>query len=266
MKLQKRLSRLFKGKEYVKWVITVPPEDIDRLTWKEGQKLNTEIVNDDLVIKKAIEVTYDDFKTKLFELLGTKDTGFTWQEIKKKLNVQQTVPNNVWVSKLEKEIGLKRRKEANVTYWYLEKQGITVFTIGYEGKKPEEFIDILKKNNIQGLVDVRELPLSRKNGFSKSVLDSLLEKNNIVYRHYQELGSPRELRHKLWSEGNYEEFFKEYAEWLFSPKAKTYLTDLEGLAHVRKTAIMCFEKDVEKCHRSIIKKRLIQDGFKVVDL
>jgi len=266
MKLQKQLSRRFKGKDYAKWVLTISPDDIEKLKWKEGQELNSEINADTLTIKKAIEITYDIFKVKLIELLNTRELGFTWQEIKKTLNIQQAVPNNLWVSRLESEISLRRKKEGNTTYWYLEKKGITVFTIGYEGKKPEEFIDILKKNSVQGLVDVRELPLSRKNGFSKSVLDELLEKSNIVYRHYQELGSPRELRHKLWTEGNYPEFFKEYSEWLSSPKAKTYLTDLEGLAHVRTTAILCFEKDVEKCHRSIIKKRLIQDGFKVVDL
>lgn len=266
MKLQKQLSRKSEDKEYAKWVITIPPDDISKLKWNEGQELNSEIIADGLLIKKTVELSYSDFKNKLVELLNTNGEGFTWQEIRKKFNMGQIVPNNKWVSQLENEIGLKRRKEGAITYWYLDKKGITIFTIGYEGKKLEEFLGILKDNHIKGLIDVRELAFSRKNGFSKSVLSKAIEDNGIVYRHYPELGSPREMRHKLWTEGNYQEFFKAYSEWLFSPSAKTYLEDLEGLAHIRTTAIMCFEKDVDKCHRSIIKNKLIEDGFKVVDL
>ena len=266
MRLQKRLSREYKGKEYAKWIITIPPEDVERLGWKEGQELNSEITSENLLVKKTIELTYNEFKNKLVELLNTRDSGFTWQEIRKTLNMEQVVPNNKWVSQLETEIGLKRRKEGTITYWYLQKKGISIYTIGYEGKKIEELIQMLKNHNVKCLVDVRELALSRKNGFSKSTLSTMLKESGIVYRHYQELGSPRELRHKLWNEKNYDDFFKNYSIWLSSPEAKEYLTDLEGLAQVRTTAIMCFEKDIEKCHRSIIKKRLIEDGFKVVDL
>ena len=168
--------------------------------------------------------------------------------------------------KLEKDIGLKRRQEGKVVYWYIDKKGITIFTLGYEGRKLEELINVLKNHKIEQLIDVRELALSRKNGFAKSALKEALNQNGIIYKHFSELGSPRDLRHKLWNEGNYPEFFKEYSEWLSKPEAQEYLTDLEGLAHVRTTVIMCFEKDVNKCHRSIIKSRLIEDGFKVVDL
>jgi len=266
MKLQKRLSRKFKGKEYVKWILTIPPQDIEKTGWKEGQKLKSEVYDSNLIIKKSLELTYDDFKNRILELLNSKPEGFIWQEIKEKLNLEQKVPNNKWVRKLEKEISLRRRNYEGSIYWYLDKKGIIIYTIGYEGKKLDEFINILKNHNIKGLIDVRELANSRKNGFSKSTLSNALRENGIVYRHYPELGSPKALRYKLWDDRNYEEFFKKYSEWLSSSESKTYLEDLEGLAHIRTTAIMCLEKDVNKCHRSIIKKRLIQDGFKVVDL
>lgn len=266
MKLQKVFSRKLNKKEYVKWLIIVPPNDVDKLEWQDGQKLKTTVERGNLIIKISKEPSYEEFKKKVHQVLDTTPQGFGWQEIRKKLELEQKVPNNKWVRKLEKEIGLKRVRYGGEIYWYLDKKGITVYTIGYEGRKLDEFIELLKKNNIKGLVDVREIPLSRKNGFSKSVLSKAIEDSGIVYRHYQELGSPKELRHKLWEEKDYQEFFKAYSEWLFSPSAKTHLEDLEGLAHIRTTAIMCFEKDVEKCHRSIIKKKLIQDGFKVVDI
>ncbi len=54
MKLQKRLSRRVGKKEYVKWVVTIPPSEIDKLHWKEGETLTAEaITNGNLVIKKG---------------------------------------------------------------------------------------------------------------------------------------------------------------------------------------------------------------------
>ena len=266
MKLQTVPSRKLNKKEYNKWLIIVPPKDVEELGWQDGQKLKSMVEKEKLVIVISKEPSYEEFKNKILALLNSRQQGFIWQEIKEKLNLEQKVPNNKWVRKLEKEIDLRRMKYDGAIHWYLDKKGITVYTIGYEGKKVDELIDVLKKHNVKGLIDVRELALSRKNGFSKSTLSAILKANDIVYRHYKELGSPRALRHQLWNERNYDEFFKKYSDWLNSAEAKTYLEDLEGLAHIRTTAIMCFEKDVEKCHRSIIKKRLIQDGFKVVDL
>lgn len=265
MKLQKRFSRKVNNKEYVKWILTIPPEDIEKIGWKEGQDVNSMVVADGLLIKKSESINYVDFKNRLYALLN-EGFGFTWNEIKRKLNIEQVVPNNKWVNDLQKDIQLRRRKIGATTYWYLEKGGTPIYTIGYEGKSVEELIEILKRYEIKRLIDVRQLALSRKNGFSKSILKDKLNENHIGYQNIQELGSPRALRHQLWNDKNYDEFFKKYSEWLDSSDSETSLENLEGLAHIRATAIMCFEKDVEKCHRSIIKKRLIQDGFKVVDL
>lgn len=52
MRLQKRLSRKVGKKEYVKWVITIPPSEVDTLHWRAGDRLVAEIDNDSLVIKK----------------------------------------------------------------------------------------------------------------------------------------------------------------------------------------------------------------------
>jgi len=264
MRLQKHASRKTGNKEYAKWVVVLPQEEIEKLGWKEGEELRAEAKEDSLSLRK--EMTYEQFKTKIAHLFDSKEVGFTWQEIKDKLDFRQAVPNNKWVSKLENDIGLKRLKIGAITYWYINKKGTTIYTIGYEGKSVEQFINLLKSNDIKQLIDVRELAFSRKNGFSKSLLKEMLNTNGIVYKHFSELGSPSALRHKLWNDSNYSEFFKEYSEWLSKPEANEYLVDLEGLAQVRKTAIMCFEKDIEKCHRSIIKKRLIKDGFKIVDI
>lgn len=57
MKLQKQLSRKVKDKEYLKWVITIPPSEIEKLNWKEGTELEI-LANDNRITlkpKKAIK-------------------------------------------------------------------------------------------------------------------------------------------------------------------------------------------------------------------
>lgn len=68
-----------------------------------------------------------------------------------------------------------------------------VSTIGYQGKSIEIIIGELRDARIQMLADVRRLPLSRKPGFSKTALAKRLEIAGIAYRHYPDLGMPRDL-------------------------------------------------------------------------
>jgi bifunctional DNA-binding transcriptional regulator/antitoxin component of YhaV-PrlF toxin-antitoxin module len=51
MKLQKQLSRKVKGKEYPKWVVTIPPSEIDKLKWKEGQELEALARGNEITLK-----------------------------------------------------------------------------------------------------------------------------------------------------------------------------------------------------------------------
>ncbi|MFB3889846.1 MAG: AbrB/MazE/SpoVT family DNA-binding domain-containing protein [Candidatus Bathyarchaeia archaeon] len=56
MKLQKQLSRKVAGKEYPKYVVTIPPDCVDKLGWKQGVELDMKIKEDKLVIQpKNIE-------------------------------------------------------------------------------------------------------------------------------------------------------------------------------------------------------------------
>lgn len=51
MKLQKQLSRRFRGKEYPKWVIVLPPEVVNDLGWKEGQDLSAAVERGSLLLR-----------------------------------------------------------------------------------------------------------------------------------------------------------------------------------------------------------------------
>lgn len=52
MRLQRQLSRKIGEKEYPKWVITIPPKQIRTLGWREGEYLEGEINNQELIIRR----------------------------------------------------------------------------------------------------------------------------------------------------------------------------------------------------------------------
>src|SRR5208283_920819 len=90
----------------------------------------------------------------------------------------------------------------------------TLYTIGYEGRDIDGFISRLKEFGITRLIDVREIPLSRKRGFSKSALKQKLDDENIEYVHYKALGSPSDIRHKLKVDWDYNYFFEAFTNYL----------------------------------------------------
>lgn len=270
MKLQKQAAYKIQGKEYYKYVINIPPNRIEQLGWNEGIELIDELKGDSLHIrplsKEEIkrnrdEPIYEDFKSSIKNILERHPNGLTWTEIRDKLNYSQKFPNNKWVRKLEEDIGLKRIKRGNQMIWALENN--TIYTIGYEGLTIEQFIKKLKDSNIQQLIDVREIALSRKNGFSKGILEEELKKAGIRYKHYPSLGSPKEIRHQLHQDLDYKKFFEEYKEHIKDNDIQESIKDVEGLSKVRKTVLLCFEKDFKTCHRSIIAQELNKDGWKV---
>ncbi len=50
MKLQKRFNRKVGDKEYSKWVVTLSPEDVNKLGWKSGQELESKVRDDSLTL------------------------------------------------------------------------------------------------------------------------------------------------------------------------------------------------------------------------
>ncbi len=134
-----------------------------------------------------------------------------------------------------------------------------VFTIGYEGKAADGFVDDLLERGVQILVDVREMPVSRKRGFSKSALSQLVQQAGIEYLHLRALGSPRDSRRKLKESGDFEVFSREYADHLQGNGGS--LQELrEVIGTGRRTALMCFERDHTRCHRSLLGGALLEEA------
>jgi bifunctional DNA-binding transcriptional regulator/antitoxin component of YhaV-PrlF toxin-antitoxin module len=47
------VNRIVEDKEYSKYVIVVPPEEIEKLQWREGEELTHEVKEETLIIRKA---------------------------------------------------------------------------------------------------------------------------------------------------------------------------------------------------------------------
>jgi hypothetical protein len=130
-----------------------------------------------------------------------------------------------------------------------------LFTIGYEGRSVEAFINTLITNDIHLLCDVRRNPLSRKFGFSKAKLKHIVETVKIKYVHIPELGIASEKRSELVTKEDYKKLFLDYADTLPSKKQQLdYLYSL--LSSNARVALMCFEKDSAMCHRHVIRDYL----------
>jgi len=137
------------------------------------------------------------------------------------------------------------------------------YTIGYQSRSFSDFIGQLKNFKINTLIDVREVPNSRRKEFSKTRLSKYLKDRNIEYIHLKDLGSPKEIRNKLKMDNDYNFFFKKYSSYLHS-KHKT-VRDLYQIILSNICCIMCYEKLPEYCHRSVICKEVKKiDGNGIV--
>jgi uncharacterized protein (DUF488 family) len=145
---------------------------------------------------------------------------------------------------------------------------LNLFLTGYENESIEKFLNKLKSNGITVIIDVREIPLSRKSGFSKFQLKNSLEKLGIQYYHFSKLGSPSEIRHKLKSgESDYLEFFKKFRNYIIHNNTDFDET-ISIISNNKKTSLLCFEEDTNLCHRTILASEILkrEKNIKVIPL
>ena len=111
------------------------------------------------------------------------------------------------------------------------------------------------------MIDVRDLPLSRKPGFSKRMLAAGLAEAGIGYHHLRALGTPpagREAnRARQWPL-----FWQIVEAKLATPEAELALQQAAELTAAGRCCLLCFEADPATCHRRLIAERLsTRHGF-----
>ena len=133
-----------------------------------------------------------------------------------------------------------------------------LFTIGYEGKSIDFYLNELIEKNIHVLCDTRKNPISMKYGFSRKQLRGHCKELDITYEHIPELGVASEKRLNLDNPEDYRTLFAEYDKQL--PRQEGSLKRVMELLkrHVR-IALTCFERESRYCHRHRISNYLQQN-------
>lgn len=142
----------------------------------------------------------------------------------------------------------------------------TLWTIGYEGRTLDEFIERLKEAGVELLIDVRAVAASRRPGFSKTALAGALREQGIDYLHLRALGTPKSGRDAA-RRGRTQEMRAIFEEHLLAPEADVAMQQADDAAHEHPSALLCWEHDAPRCHRAIVAERLVErSGYDVVNL
>ena len=128
----------------------------------------------------------------------------------------------------------------------------TLFTLGYEGLTIEAFIARLKAAQVKTVVDVRELPLSRKKGFSKTAFCTALATHDIAYLHAPALGCPKPIRNQYKADGNWQTYTRDFLKYIQTQDAS--LRELVKIAQATPACLVCFEADYPSCDRIVSTK------------
>ncbi|OYT37293.1 MAG: hypothetical protein B6U89_07560 [Desulfurococcales archaeon ex4484_58] len=147
-----------------------------------------------------------------------------------------------------------------------------VYTIGYGGRSLDELIDLLKRYNVERVVDIRRWVKSiRLPEFSGENLSRILPQYNIDYVWLDMLGGYRRFGVDIEDYGIANCFesegFRAYATYITrSPNVKPYLEKLARLVDEKTSVLMCREKIPWRCHRKILSDYLLAKGFKVIHI
>ncbi len=139
-------------------------------------------------------------------------------------------------------------------------------TIGYERAAFSDFLTSLQAAGVSHVIDVRDLPLSRRPGFSKRQLAAGLQQAGLHYTHLRALGTPPEGREAN-RKRQWPEFWEIVERRLATPEAACDLSRAAALAASAPSCLLCYEADPSCCHRRRVGEFLARDhGFTIQHL
>lgn len=125
-----------------------------------------------------------------------------------------------------------------------------LFTFGYEGLDIDSFVARANNAGLKTIVDVRELPLSRKKGFSKSSFREALATAGIAYVHMPALGCPKLIRDAFKADGDWAAYTREFMKYIATQDVT--VRELVKIAKATTVGLVCFEADYTRCHRTYV--------------
>lgn len=138
---------------------------------------------------------------------------------------------------------------------------MTIYTIGYGGRRRDDFLGLLVGAGVQVVADVRIEPQHASMGMfvkaksSEKGIEKLLGSAGIAYEWLEELGNPQR------KESGMTTF-----RGLMVREAESRTTRLREIAESRAACMLCAEKDPGRCHRKLIGDYLEELGWRVLHL
>ncbi len=140
-------------------------------------------------------------------------------------------------------------------------------TIGHSTHPIDEFVEMLKANGVETVVDIRTVPRSRHNPqFDQAALPGLLADARLDYVYLKELGGLRKTTKDSPNGGWRNLSFRGYADHMQTPEFLAGLEKLIDLAGRCQVAIMCAEAVPWRCHRSLVGDALLVRDIVVEDI
>ena len=128
-----------------------------------------------------------------------------------------------------------------------------IYTIGYEGVNQDALFQALAYHDIQTLLDIRQLPQSRKPGLSKTALGVAAAGYGMGYQHLRALGTPRDIRYQRKIDHDEAAFRRSFLVYLATQNAA--MEALVEQAGRERCCLLCYEADVGECHRLLVANR-----------
>jgi uncharacterized protein (DUF488 family) len=145
---------------------------------------------------------------------------------------------------------------------------ITLYTIGFTKKTAQQFFELLKKNNVKTLVDIRINNSSQLAGFAKGCDLSYFTKEicDINYIHIVDFAPTKELLSDYQNKKiDWTEYQKIYRELIENRKiaSKYSAKDFDN------ACFLCSEDSPEQCHRGLLTeyyKEISTEEIKIVHI
>lgn len=134
-------------------------------------------------------------------------------------------------------------------------ENVILFTIGFAGKRAEEFFALLKENNVKKLVDIRLHNTSQLAGFAKK--EDLAYFTRVIcgidYLHRPDLAPTEEMFQQM-KKGKFK--WSDFAIAFISLLGERKIETLYSPGEMHGACLLCSEASPLKCHRKLVAEYL----------
>ncbi len=131
-----------------------------------------------------------------------------------------------------------------------------IYTVGYEGIAQADLFQTLLYHDVQTLLDIRELPQSRKPGLSKTALGLAAADYGMQYAHLRALGTPRAIRYRRKIDHDEAAFRAGFLDYLATQNEA--MEALTMRVQQERCCLLCYEADPQECHRWFVAERAVE--------